>query len=281
MHTHLSRITIPLLIALSLLAIPPTSLAANPASVRYKGKVYYKVLSTNQSQNTGDKVCALVGKTCLGATNLGNNDVCKAFHPNAKTLTSVNGTKNGFFCDGAPQKGLACENFKNTCEVCPTCAVNTTCSTNISDQFREIYVECGIAPKSSSSSSSRKSSSSSSSKKSSSSSSVSSKRSSSSSSVASYPFGPYPGTYACDFYQKARKVVTCRAVKAADTFCVVAMQSKSAKAVECNDNGRIVCTKPCVTNPKEVTLTKCAYDPERRRGYDAPPLDFCALSIKR
>ena len=141
MHTHLSRIGTTLFIAASLIAIPSSALlAATPASVRLKGKFYYKVLSTNQSQNTGDKVCALINKTCLGATNLGTNDVCKAFHPTAKTVTGVNGTKNGFFCDGAPQKGLACEKAKNTCEVCPTCAVNTTCSTNISDQFREIYV---------------------------------------------------------------------------------------------------------------------------------------------
>jgi hypothetical protein len=53
------------------------------------------------------------------------------------------------------------------------------------------------------------------------------------------------------------------------------MQSRFAKVAECSDNGRIICTKPCVTNPKEVPLKQCAYDSERRSGYQSAPYNFC------
>ena len=244
--------------ALGLAMLAGPTFAANPPSVTVSGKTYYKV-SAGTTMNTGTKVCAAAGKTCVGYTNLNSTTVCKAFHPTAKNLGSVNGSKAGFYCDGAPQTGLACANVKNTCEVCPTCNVNADCNFDVSGLFREMYVECGSAPRSSSSSAR---------------------------SAVSVPkptvvppptsaIGSYPGKIACDFYQAKKKVVSCKAYKAADTFCTIAMQSRFAKAAECDDNGRIICTKPCITNPKEVMLSQCAYDPERRRGYQAAPYNFC------
>ena len=243
------------------LTLVGTAFAATPASVTVGGKTYYKV-SAGTTQNTGTKVCTAVGKACIGYTNLASNNVCKAFHPTAKSLGSVNGSKAGFYCDGAPQTGLACAKYKNTCEVCPTCNVNADCTFDVSGLFREMYVECGTAAKSSSSSAR---------------------------SVIpapkpvvlpppTSPIGSYPGSIACDYYQAKKKVVSCKVYKAADTFCTIAMQSRFAKAAECTDGGRIICTKPCVTNPKEVMISQCAYDPERRRGYQAAPYNFCTTT---
>ncbi len=237
--------------------------AITPSSVKIGAKTYYKVLSTDATLNTGNKVCAAVGKSCIGYTNHGSNAVCTAFHPTAKNVKSVNGSKAGFYCNGAPQKGLACEKMKDTCQVCPTCNVNADCGTDISQQFREMYVECGATlPKSSSPKSSSTSS--------------STKNPAPQGSV-----GPYPGKLACDFYQTAMKKVTnCKAVGVANNFCVIAMQSRLAKAVECKENGRIVCTIPCPTKGA-ATLQQCAYDPERRSGYQRPPYNFCSTVSKQ
>ncbi|GEM_PF-6369263 len=89
--------------------------------------------------------------------------------------------------------------------------------------------------------------------------------------------GPYPGNYACEFYQISsnppsnKKVVTCAAYKAGDNFCAIAMQSPQAKAVICNDQ-QVVCTLPC--SAVRVKFV-CAFDVNRPRGANAPPLDFC------
>jgi hypothetical protein len=270
MPSKTTTLTLGVSLAAGLIITMNAAAAATPASMTVGGKTYYKVTSTDATQDSGKEVCALVGKTCVGYSNLSSNAVCKAFHPTAKSVTSVNGSKAGFYCDGAPQKGLACEKFKNTCEVCPACNVNADCNTAIGQQFREMYVECGAAiPKSAAyvkpplpgkSSSSKPIA-----------------KSSSSKSAAAKPIGPYPGNVACDFYQGpgTTKKVTCNAIKAADSFCAIAMQSRFAKAVECNDNGRIICTKPCVTNPAEVMLKQCAFDAKRPTGSQAAPFNYC------
>ena len=125
--------------------------AAAPASVQSGGKTYYMVNGLDTKMDSGNEVCSSIGKKCVGYTSLSSNTVCKMFHPKAKDLKSVNGSKSGFFCNGAPQKGLACEKTMNTCQVCPTCNVNADCSTAIGQQFREMYVECAAASSSSSS----------------------------------------------------------------------------------------------------------------------------------
>ncbi len=108
------------------------------------GKEYYVVNGADPNEDTGNEVCAKVGKTCVGYTAF-SNDICKQVHPDAKTLTSVHGSKAGFYCNGPPQKGLACESTFNTCEVCPACNVNADCNTAVGDQFREMYVECSAS----------------------------------------------------------------------------------------------------------------------------------------
>ncbi len=280
---------------------------AAPSSAVFGGKTYYVVNGNSTTANTGEKVCASIGKTCVGYTGFTNN-ICKIFHPNAKTLVSVNGSKAGFYCDGAPQKGLACEKTLNTCQVCPACNVNMDCKTAIGTQFREMYVECGGPLKSSSSRSSIRSSRKSSAKSSlkssarrSAKSSVKStaRRSSSSKKAGTYGplplpnakldprIGTYPGTVACEFYQVTnkgdlvvsnKKLVTCGAYKAADNFCVQAMQSRFAKSVKCEDHGIIICTNPCNPPEYQVPLKQCAFDNDRPRGKQAPPLSFCTSS---
>ena len=89
--------------------------------------------------------------------------------------------------------------------------------------------------------------------------------------------GPYPNKIACDFYQTtAKKVTNCTPKKDAHSFCRVAMKSRLSRAIECNQNGRIVCTRPCSSVTKTKPLDHCAYDPERRSGYEITPYSFCA-----
>ena len=112
------------------------------ASVTSGGKTYHLVSGTNAGMDSGNEVCASMGQRCVGYTSLGTNAVCKLFHPNAKELVSLNGSKSGFYCNGAPQKGAACEKTKDTCQVCPTCNVNADCAWSVGSQYREMYVEC-------------------------------------------------------------------------------------------------------------------------------------------
>jgi hypothetical protein len=249
-----------------------TSASALPGTYLYKGKTYVMVSATDRSANTGNKACAAIGMKCVGYTAF-NNDVCKAFHPRARTLVSVNGSKAGFFCDGAPQRGLACERAKNTCQVCPACNVNVDCTTDITsmNQFRETYAECAkVVVKSSSSKSVPK-------------------RMLSSSKKTGYgapklppagsTIGNFPGKKVCEFYQATppgqpvratKKLVTCAAYKAGDTFCALVMGSRLAKAEKCEENGIVVCSVPC-----SVNILRCAADINRPRGVNAAPLSFC------
>lgn len=232
-----------------------TSVAAAPRSALVNGKTYYLVNAADTTQNSGNKVCAAVGKKCLGYTAF-TNDVCVKFHPTARKLVSVNGSKAGFYCDGAPQKGLACEKMKNTCEVCPACNVNMDCATDLTsmNQFREAYVECGGALQRAKSA-------------------ASSARSarprfgaSSSKKITNYGPLPLPGgnkppagsQITCTFSQKPLKRVTCGVVKAGDTWCAQVMQSTAAKAVQCQETGNVVCAIPC-TAPGVQNLKQCAF----------------------
>lgn len=267
MHKHLPTLAVSLVLTAAIVVPTATLLASvKPASIVYGGKTYYRVIGGNKTQNTGAKVCALVGKACIGYTAINSNDICKALHPKAKTAVSTSGSRSGFYCNGSPQKGPACEKMLNTCEVCPTCNINASCATDIGNQFREMYIECGplSLPASSSSSASAVRS-------------VKSSSSSSSKPVKSVSqIGPFPGKIACDFYQSGpNKIASCRNLSAANAFCVIAMKSPLAKAAECNDNGRVVCLRPCVTNPAQAPLPRCAYDPERRSGYQSTPYNFC------
>jgi len=82
-------------------------------------------------------------------------------------------------------------------------------------------------------------------------------------------------SYVCEFYQKNKKLVTCGALAKADEFCVTAFGSRFARAQLCQDDGVIICSKPCTTNPQEVAPQRCAFDGDRPRGNQAPPLNFC------
>ena len=113
---------------------------AKPQAVDYNGRTYYVVISADATENTGNEVCAKAGKRCIGYTGF-TNDICKQVHPDAVGVESEDGSKAGFYCDGPPQKG-ACDGAQNECRVCPACDVNADCSTEIGDQFREMYAEC-------------------------------------------------------------------------------------------------------------------------------------------
>lgn len=117
--------------------------ASSSTGYNYNGKKYYVVKSDDPNKNTGNKVCASQGKTCVGYT-AHTTAVCQQVHPNSKVVSnSVNGSKAGYYCNGSPQTGLACESTYDTCQVCPACNVNVDCATEIGTQFREMYVECG------------------------------------------------------------------------------------------------------------------------------------------
>ncbi len=221
-----------------------TPVSPTPSMLTIHGKTYYVVKANDVNMNSGDKVCASHGLTCVGYKTYGTNDVCKAFHPTAATMVSVNGSKAGFYCDGAPQQGLACEGIRNTCEVCPACNENRDCSTDLTalNQIREAYVECsgGAASDTPTSSSG-----------------VSSGTPTPSVISAASMASLGPKKISCSFSQKPLKKVTCGAVKAADTFCVTVMQSISAYATLCQDNGSVVCAIPC-TAPGIQNLKQCA-----------------------
>lgn len=281
---------VPVLALAFLVAVPAD--AKEP--FKQNGKEYYVVTSTDPAKDTGTEVCAALGKQCVGYTNF-DNKACKYFHPTATETSGVNGSKNGFYCDGSPQSGI-CATSANTCAVCPNCNVNATCDTQIGDQYREMYVECsGGTVK------------------------------------ATFNFGQLwanwwsgpsnwwqgvrssfsawwsrfgtaklvkqatiqvqgPGgtesvnipedSYVCEFYQTNKKLATCAAIGGADSFCVTAMGSRHARAALCQENGLIVCNAPCTTNPKEIIPTRCAFDNDRPRGNQAAPLNFCTATVK-
>jgi hypothetical protein len=291
----MKKLSIFLFIAV-LLGLVVSSAVAQTQPFKIKDKLYYKVSGDDPAVDTGNEVCIKNGLTCVGYTATGN-DACKYFHPDATSTTSVNGSKSGFYCNGAPQKGLACENAKNNCQNCPNCNVNADCTTEIGTQFKEMYVECydpegkitaapGRLAKFYGWASNW----------------WGSLRSTVAKSFDHYrqklmvllqtkvvkkakiqvtgPNGTVEtdipvDSYVCEFYQNKKKLATCGALAAADHFCVTAMNSQHAKAEYCEENGLIVCSNPCTTNPQQIKPKTCAFDNDRPRGKQAPILDFC------
>lgn len=278
-----------LLLAVAIMALGVASVAyAKPQSFNYKGHDYYVVNGNDANADTGSEVCASVGKKCIGYTGL-TTDICRRFHPGASVTQSVNGSKTGFYCNGAPQTGLACGSAKDNCQICPQCNVNADCSSPVGGLFREMYVECGdLKPQPGFG-----------------------QRLSGWFNGLAQPFvrgwgflrqrltlitvrkvtvqvtGPNGAitstsiptdVRACEFYQVRKKLVTCAAYKAADTFCAIAMQSRFARAALCQENGVIICTNPCHPPEYQVVPRQCAFDGERPRGSQAPPLDFCTTT---
>ncbi|HJV32579.1 MAG TPA: hypothetical protein VJ694_00985 [Patescibacteria group bacterium] len=118
----------------------PQAVIGADGSYDLDGKKYYRVVSTDPAGDTGNEVCARAGKTCVGYTAL-TQSVCMAFHPGATPSEDFNGSKAGFYCDGAPQGGI-CAQESNTCHICPACNLNMECDTVIGDLYRETFVEC-------------------------------------------------------------------------------------------------------------------------------------------
>lgn len=247
------------------------SLAMAAESVKFSGNTYYKVDGNNPAMDSGDEVCKSMNMKCLGYKSIDTNSICKLFHPNAKELISVNGSKAGFYCNGAPQTGLACGKMMNTCQVCPKCNLNeaASCSNTIGGHFREMYVFCEATskpgmygalplPKSSARSSSR--------------------------SVApDSRIGKHPGYKVCEYYQAtkpgdpvraAKKLVSCGIPGLGDQFCRRALNNQSAKAITCEENGIVICGLPCAT-PGARNEWFCSADINRPRGTMVKPLDFC------
>ena len=274
---------------------------AKPRSVEYGGKTYYVVTSEDAAMDSGNEVCAAAGKTCVGYTAY-TLEVCTLAHPGAKKATDANGSKAGFYCNGAPQGGV-CAGEQDTCHVCPNCNVNADCSTQIGDLYREMYVECSGEDQAAQ---------------------ETVKLTGVTKNLWGVPgrwWGSFRSTvarafdlfreklarltikkvkhvrvqvqgpkgmesadvpedsYVCEFYQQNKKLATCGALAAADHFCVTAMDSRFATAVLCQENGLIVCAKPCKTNPQELKPERCAFDGDRPRGNQAPPLDFCTETV--
>ncbi len=230
------------IVLLGVFLFGPTSFAAVP-TVQFNGNTYYKVDGNNPALDSGDEVCKSMGKKCVGYKSVNTNNICKLFHPTAKELISVNGSRAGFYCDGAPQQGLACAKVKNTCQVCPNCNMNEAekCSNTIGQHFREMYVFCE-APTAGGSKSAGP--------------------------------APIPGRnnrsstrsqssarsteVTCTFQQKPLKRVSCALYKAGDRYCIRAMQSIWAKASICEETGRVVCSLPCSAQGANM-FTQCAF----------------------
>src|SRR3989344_592387 len=100
---------------------------AKPQEIKIDNKTYYTVTSVDPAQDTGNEVCALVNKECVGYTNF-TTKVCEKANPDAAIKSDANGSKAGFYCDGSPQGGV-CANEKNTCHICPAFNINADCST--------------------------------------------------------------------------------------------------------------------------------------------------------
>lgn len=88
--------------------------------------------------------------------------------------------------------------------------------------------------------------------------------------------GAQQGTLVCDFYNgPTKKLVTCSAYKAGDSFCVNVMGSRDAKATACDENGQILCSVPCSSYSTVKLTNRCAFDINRARGTQAPPIGSC------
>jgi hypothetical protein len=270
---------------------------AKPRAVENNGKTYYVVSSADEKMDSGKEVCEAMGGQCVGYTNF-SNDICAQLHPDAKATSDENGEKAGVYCDGPPQEGL-CSWSENECHMCPTCGVGLTCSDSIGTLYREMYVECsGVVSMDGSSWWDGFTS-------------MTGRWWSSLRDAVQRAFDRYRGildrlmkvsvqkhvviqvdgpdgsvsadvptdSLVCEFYQQNKKLASCGAVGAADTFCVNAFGSRFARAALCQENGVIICSKPCTTSPQEVKPPRCAFDGDRPRGNQAPPLDFCTETI--
>ncbi|HVM91100.1 MAG TPA: hypothetical protein VMU11_04365 [Verrucomicrobiae bacterium] len=119
----------------------PAEARVNPdGSISQGVNTYYKVSATDPDGNTGNKVCARVGKKCVGFTDE-TLSTCLAFHPDAASVSDLDGAKAGFYCDGPPEGGV-CAREKNTCHICPECNLNMECDTQAGTLYREMFVQC-------------------------------------------------------------------------------------------------------------------------------------------
>ncbi len=89
----------------------------------------------------GTRICERNGMTCVDAPVLTPPEAaCLVFHPGTEVTSSVNGWKQGIYCDN--NKGLACQN-QTSCHSCPACrADGLNCGQGASDQIQEFYIEC-------------------------------------------------------------------------------------------------------------------------------------------
>lgn len=131
-------------IVMSALFLQALQASAASTAYQYNGKYYYIVDGNNPNMNSGDRVCASMGQTCVGYT-ANTTNICKFIHPTASVTTTVNGNSNGFYCNGSPQGYAACSTAINNCQICPACGT-ISCSDQIGDQYAQMYVECSGKP---------------------------------------------------------------------------------------------------------------------------------------
>lgn len=269
-------ITFCIVILLFLLAINgPVQALSGP--IVYGGKNYYAVNSADPTENTGAKVCAKAGATYIGFTAR-TTDVCKAFHPSAAVTSGMDGSSTGFYCNGAPQQGV-CAKQVNTCNICPACNLNVDANTDISDQYREMYVECG-APSQAGTTAAAGQDDGSLLTAPTPPSFTPSFFSSFYSGIRLAVLGMYwrtadkqslnkylEGKWGCDFYQYPlanQKSVDCTRTDDADKFCKNKLGSASAKSEYCGSDGPgeglIVCSKSCMAGSVPAA---CPADPSR------------------
>jgi hypothetical protein len=109
-------------------------------SINLGVKAMYEVKATDPAGDTGNKVCARVGKQCVGYTDFTLSS-CLAFHPSAASVSDLDGSRAGFWCNGLPQGGV-CAQEVNTCHICPQCNTNMDCTTQAGTLYASMFVEC-------------------------------------------------------------------------------------------------------------------------------------------
>ncbi|MEY4744088.1 MAG: hypothetical protein RL272_33 [Candidatus Parcubacteria bacterium] len=118
----------------------PKAVRNADGSVTLGDRQYYVVYGNDRARDTGTEVCASIGKTCVGYTDL-TTSVCQSVHPGAEVKSDLDGSSAGFFCNGAPQGGV-CGKETNTCHICPQCNLNMDCAMEVGVLYAETYVQC-------------------------------------------------------------------------------------------------------------------------------------------
>ena len=107
-----------------------------PAGRQIAGVEYFEVDFTNRE--TATSVCARLGRQAGEFTS--RPEVCAAFNPRARSITSGSGDRGVAYCSGKEQG--ACRSNPNTCLSCPSCTVGLGPDEDGSRLYSKMYTTC-------------------------------------------------------------------------------------------------------------------------------------------